>query len=260
MKQVSTFEGELFKTRFPLIGSICGDSQTGFQVGCLGPSIRHRDFSNLNDRGPWTSVRAYLRWYVTAERAWLDGFTEDFTVMRRRICPDEDPNTSILYFKSLCDILGRIIDKAQFFDKIDPSIAHFVLYHEDIRTNNILVGYDDPTRVVGIVDWEGARVLPMWSCFTKESEVAEPERATSEQYLPLREMRKQIMFDMEPGLSQVDKEVGLALHNLYTIISWPLSVCSVSTLNDYFHALCSQKPLGEDAFIELAEFVATQTS
>ena len=40
-------------------------------------------------------------------------------------------------------------------------IAYFVLFHEDIRTNNILVAYYDHTRVVGIVDWEGARVLPM---------------------------------------------------------------------------------------------------
>ena len=260
MKQVSTFEGELFKTRFPLIGSICGDSQTGFQVGCLGPSIRHRDFSNLNDRGPWTSVRAYLRWYVTAERAWLDGFTEDFTVMRRRICPDEDPNTSISYLKSLCDILGGIIDKAQFFDKIDPSIAHFVLYHEDIRTNNILVGYDDPTRVVGIVDWEGARVVPMWSCY-QESQVAEPERTTSEQYLPLRELRSQIMFDMEPGLSQVGNEVEFALQTLHILVTWPLSAwASVSSLNDYLHELYCQRPLGEYAFMELAEFVGVHRS
>ena len=51
-------------------------------------------------------------------------------VLRRRICPDEDPDMYISYFKSLCDILLRIIDNAQFIDKVDPSIAHFVLFHE----------------------------------------------------------------------------------------------------------------------------------
>ena len=82
-------------------------------------------------------------------------------ILRWRICPDEGPDMHISYIKSLCDILLRIIDK------VDPSIAHFVLFHEDIRTNNII------TRVVGIIDWEGSRVLPMswWSCF-QESEVA----------------------------------------------------------------------------------------
>jgi hypothetical protein len=181
-------------------------------------------------------------------------------VVRRRIRPDEDPNARISYFKSLCDILGRIIDNAQFIDKIDLSIAHFVLFHEDIRTNNILVAYDDPTRVVGIVDWEGARVVPMWACFL-ESQVAEPELTLSEQYLSLRKLRTQIMFDMEPALSQVDNtEVGLALQSLHYVVSLPVSGrFSVSALNDYLRdELCCQRPLGEDAFKELTEFVAAQ--
>ena len=224
MKQVSSFEGELFKTRFPLIGSIYDDSQTGFRVGRLGPSVvkGHNLGNDRGPRGPWKSIRAYLRWYVTAEQTWLAECTEDYKVLRRRICHDEDPNAHISYFKSLCDILGQIIDNARFLDKVDPSIAHFVLFHEDIRTNNIVVAYEDPTRVVGIVDWEGARVLPMCSCF-EESQVAEPESTTSEQYLPLRELRREIMFDMEPGLSQVDNEVGLALQRLHDLVSYPLS-------------------------------------
>ena len=134
MKQVSSFEGELFKTRFPLIGSIYGDPQTGFRVGRLGPSVSF-DHNFSKDRGPWKSVRAYLRSYVTAEQSWLAGFklaecTEDYETLRRRICPDEDPNAHISYFKSLCDILGQIIDNARFLDKVDPSIAHLVRSEE----------------------------------------------------------------------------------------------------------------------------------
>ena len=101
----------------------------------------------------------------------------------------------------------------------------------------------------------------MWSCF-RESQVAEPLFTSSEQYLPLRELRRQIMFDMEPGLSHVDNEVGLALQRLHYLVSWPLSARhSLSTLNDYHHdELCCQSPLGEDAFVELAEFVTAQRS
>ena len=71
------------------------------------------------------------------------------------------------------------------------------------------------------------------------------------------------MFDMEPGLSQVDNEVGLALEMLHTLVSWPLTVThSVSTLNDYLRdELCGRKPLGERMhFMELAVFVAAQRS
>ena len=265
MKQVSSFEGELFKTRFPLIGSIYGDPETGFRVERLGPSSSTgHNLSNLNDRGPWKSIRAYLRWYVTSERTWLAECTEDYMVMRRRMCPDEDPNLHLPYFKSLCDIVLRIIDNAQFIDKVDPSIAHYVLFHEEIRTNNILVSYEDPTRVVGLIDWEGARVLPMWSCYLA-SQVALPESTTSEQYLPLNQLRSRIMFDMEPGLLQINSNndgIALSLLRLHCLVASPMSANRfISPLNDYIHdEICSLKPLGEDAFMELAEFIAAQRS
>ena len=51
----------------------------------------------------------------------------------------------------------------------------------------------------------------MWSCF---QELAEPEFVTIEQYLPLRNLRTRIMFDMEPGLNQIDNEVVRALERL----------------------------------------------
>jgi hypothetical protein len=71
------------------------------------------------------------------------------------------------------------------------------------------------------------------------------------------------MCDMEPALSQIDNVVGLSLQRLHSVVSYPLSgrLLSVSDLNDYLHnALCCRRPLGEDTFKELAEFVAAQRS
>lgn len=39
----------------------------------------------------------------------------------------------------------------------------FVLEHIDFSFRNFIVSKEDPTRVVGLVDWEGARVVPLWA-------------------------------------------------------------------------------------------------
>ena len=66
--------------------------------------------------------------------------------------------------------------------------------------------------------------------------------------MPLRNLRTRIMFDMEPGLNQIDNnEVVRALERLLYTPSffWPLSQRrSVSTLKDYLRdELCGRKPL-----------------
>jgi aminoglycoside phosphotransferase (APT) family kinase protein len=64
---------------------------------------------------------------------------------------------------------------AEMFQKLYEAMLHLVnhvellglwsgLYsisHPDLTANNILVGYDDPTHIVSIVDWEGTRIQPL---------------------------------------------------------------------------------------------------
>ncbi|KAK0237342.1 hypothetical protein EDD85DRAFT_770794 [Armillaria nabsnona] len=43
-----------------------------------------------------------------------------------------------------------------------------ILYHTDFSMQNIIVCSDDPTVIVGIIDWEGTCTVPMWAtnrCF-----------------------------------------------------------------------------------------------
>ncbi|KAJ4490488.1 hypothetical protein J3R30DRAFT_3694141 [Lentinula aciculospora] len=35
--------------------------------------------------------------------------------------------------------------------------------HVDYSTHNVLVSPDDPTKIVAVLDWEGARIVPMWA-------------------------------------------------------------------------------------------------
>jgi hypothetical protein len=260
MEQVSSIESELFKTRLPLIGCIYGDPLFGFEVRRLGLSVS-RPFKLRSDRGPWSSIRPYLKACVTAEQAWLTECPEDCVSSRRRAFPDEPPNSHILYFMPLIAILGRIIGDAQFLDRVDPSLAHFSLFHDDFSSANILVGYEDCDRVVGVVDWEGARVLPMWACY-RESLVPEPLERGCTQHLSLHKLRKQLLVDMVPGLSNAEDEVGLALVSLHYLASSCLSATRpISFVTQYLQdGVCDLKPLGEDAFVELREFVASQTA
>ncbi|KAK0197616.1 hypothetical protein F5146DRAFT_921957 [Armillaria mellea] len=38
-----------------------------------------------------------------------------------------------------------------------------IVFHIDFSMQNIIVRSDDPTVIAGIIDWEGARTVPMWS-------------------------------------------------------------------------------------------------
>jgi hypothetical protein len=93
MEQVSRFEGELFTTRFPLIGCIYRDDKTddGFKIERFGPSVVRMLNLSIDNRGPWSSVRAFLKSYVDAERIWFSEGREDYSEQRLRAFPNEDP-------------------------------------------------------------------------------------------------------------------------------------------------------------------------
>ncbi|HEV7737819.1 MAG TPA: hypothetical protein VGO47_10675 [Chlamydiales bacterium] len=58
-------------------------------------------------------------------------------------------------FSTFYTLLAEAIEKLKFADET-PS----VLYNPDFT--DVLVSYEDPSRIVGIVDWEGTCLLPMW--------------------------------------------------------------------------------------------------
>ena len=217
MKRVSSLEGELFKTRFPPYWKHSwwsADRLSGWAfrtIGCEGSQLEQLQWPGTVDIH--SSLPPVVRYFGTFLVSWIYW----------GLCGVAPANLSRRGPKFAPFVLQIVVWRLEANYRQCPILRQHRSIHgpfcplpRDIRTSNILVAYDDPTRVVAIIYWEGegARVLPMWSCFM-ETQVAEPLFTTSEQYIPLRELRKQIMLDMEPGLSLVDNEVRLALVNLH---------------------------------------------
>jgi aminoglycoside phosphotransferase (APT) family kinase protein len=60
-------------------------------------------------------------------------------------------------FKTLYEAILHVVHQVELLDLWVPS---FSISHPDLTTNNILVSYGDPTCILGIMDWEGARIKP----------------------------------------------------------------------------------------------------
>jgi Ser/Thr protein kinase RdoA (MazF antagonist) len=60
-------------------------------------------------------------------------------------------------FRVLYEAILHLVKNVRLLDLWNPS---FCILHPDLTPKNILVSYEDPTCVVGIVDWEGARIQP----------------------------------------------------------------------------------------------------
>lgn len=79
---------------------------------------------------------------------------------RKNFLPNEDANDSLRYISTWYTLLCKAIDSLNF-DAFDLPSCPVVLRHDDLNLGNILVAWDDPTYVVGIVDWEGSRCVPL---------------------------------------------------------------------------------------------------
>ncbi|KZT04786.1 uncharacterized protein LAESUDRAFT_727644 [Laetiporus sulphureus 93-53] len=175
--QVANIEAQLLQTRFSAIGSLTEVHDGQISVGPLGLSCTH-PLNLQREYGPWTSFLDWLKAYVVAELESLESEQDEWLSLRSRwriINRDAEasiqPIQHIDYFKTYYHL---VIDGMESLDASGCDSQDcleempFVLWHEDISLTNILVAYDDPTRIVGLVDWEGASIVPLWACFGHE--------------------------------------------------------------------------------------------
>ncbi|KAK0203262.1 hypothetical protein DFS33DRAFT_1346297 [Desarmillaria ectypa] len=75
-----------------------------------------------------------------------------------------------------CKVLEQIYEAAENVRERPP--PNLVLEHVNFSSENILVASDNPTRIVGILGWAGARVVPFWGIERFGSDEGEPRQIT----------------------------------------------------------------------------------
>lgn len=145
-------QAELTLTSFDQMGSLYEKTEGGgFYVGemCPGVELERARVS----KGPWVSAQRAMEDLVKEqlEEVKLNGENIRGERIKQGLEGDvagfERLYSAVLYLVSRVRLLGLKKDR-------------FSISHPDLTMNNILVGYDDPTHVVGIIDWEGTRIKP----------------------------------------------------------------------------------------------------
>jgi hypothetical protein len=159
--QLARIQGELSRHTFTRIGSLYEDSEAPqchrFYVGPISPPVvleRHR----IN-KGPWAKARGQMADLMT-ER--LQEIVSDPEKIRsdRIFNGREESNFDVEKFRALYEAILHLVMNVQLLDDWEQL---FCISHPDLTPRNILVGYEDPECIVGIIDWEGTRIQP-WVC------------------------------------------------------------------------------------------------
>ncbi|KAJ6505839.1 kinase-like domain-containing protein [Mycena vitilis] len=159
MTRLADFQAQLLALTFPIIGCLVDDNGT---VGPLGLSCTYPFMLTKNNRGPFASSKDFLLAHVHAELDLLTIHPAEWTEQRLKWggCnggfDDVSRESAITWLQLLLDGI-----KALPTDQLAPTET-FVLFHNDFNSGNILVSWSDPTEVVGILDWEGSRISPLW--------------------------------------------------------------------------------------------------
>jgi Phosphotransferase enzyme family len=148
---------QLMRLRFGTIGSIrsCGSPESGFYVGpitFIPTAIIGTTAPPVQSKcGPFPCARD---WLLALAR-------EDMKFQREELLTDEEK-----YFMST--VLKDISAAPPYLDYIESSTnpspwSINALHHIDLRLHNIMVDTNDPTIITGVIDWEGASIVPLWS-------------------------------------------------------------------------------------------------
>ncbi|KAL8970844.1 MAG: hypothetical protein Q9197_003595 [Variospora fuerteventurae] len=129
----------------------------------IGPSSSRMFFDDGRamadvDMGPWRSVEDYA---IAAARRELACISE----------LQEFPKPQGLFYgprqyrptpESKLSVLNNYLKVAKHLLPTDEVFRASVLWHSDLHPNNIFVNPADPTRIVGIIDWQSVHLSPFY--------------------------------------------------------------------------------------------------
>ncbi|KAK0493472.1 hypothetical protein EDD18DRAFT_1108252 [Armillaria luteobubalina] len=150
---VADIWSQLLRLRFKSIGSIYEQQDESEKRYFIGPMTYIPDSGSIGSpeastSGPFSSTR---EWLVAVAKGKLDS--------TRRIPADFDYEQAQKWQETAIDV----VQKSSLLDADTLDHEQIVLDHIDFSLHNILVDREDPTRVVAVLDWEGARTVPMWA-------------------------------------------------------------------------------------------------
>lgn len=149
---------ELARTRFDAIGSIRmkKENPSIFYVGPLAfiPS------RSENDIGPPNPARCGP--FPTA-RTWLTAMARQDLAFIRKKSFNSQERMRISETLTLVSNSPQTHLDTKWTGPMTTPLAANVLRHVDLQFHNIIVDISDPTVIKGVIDWEGAMIVPLWS-------------------------------------------------------------------------------------------------
>ncbi|KAK0229362.1 hypothetical protein EDD85DRAFT_852823 [Armillaria nabsnona] len=150
---VADIWSQLLRLRFKSIGSIYQQQSEFESRYFIGPMTYIPHSGSLaspeaSTSGPFSSAR---EWLVALVKGNLSP-----TLVR---LPDFDHEAAQKWREIAIDI----VQKSSLLDSESLDREQIVLAHMDYSLQNILVDRNDPTHDIAVVDWEGARTVPMWA-------------------------------------------------------------------------------------------------
>ncbi|KAK2757898.1 hypothetical protein FQN54_004304 [Arachnomyces sp. PD_36] len=109
------------------------------------------------DRGPWKSIEDYFAGVAKREIAWLDTMRRGDAGSRSEVSEKQQELAAIHMglLEQFLAVLPYIIPK-------DKAIGYPTLWHTDLHHDNIFVDESDPSKITGIIDWQGVEAAPFF--------------------------------------------------------------------------------------------------
>ncbi|KAH8731051.1 kinase-like protein, partial [Phaeosphaeriaceae sp. PMI808] len=153
VRDIAWYTAQLFKKKFPKMGSLYFTDDLQNAAFCLGPIVSRPFFWGSRagyevERGPFANSREWFA--VELGFHILDTGGTDF---------DGDGDSGF-------SMSGIVFSRAQRLLRLVNEVfleneAEFVLHHHDLSMDNIMI--DCETRqIAGIVDWECVQAVPLW--------------------------------------------------------------------------------------------------
>ncbi|KAJ3847924.1 hypothetical protein EV368DRAFT_87176 [Lentinula lateritia] len=271
VKQIADFECQLSRfSNFDSIGSLEYDEVTNeFRVGPVTPLQKLSTLPEFYP-GPWRSSIEYLRSLISTHKAtlrqpdWLDDRRSFFTYMNKANVPkiediDMEARSDHTHFITWYNMLEANLDRLDL-SPFDPPHYPFVLVHEDLNIGNVMVDYEDPTKVVAVIDWEGSRVVPFWvgnfySSFLNESDYSNDPKEQEIYHWMVETRDETRKKNLNPSLwNENTIPVLRSLFNLYQLVSLPPTCIPVPLFNTLLQNFLASRPQDEvDMFRPMLE-------